>query len=74
MPGVFPFPAESSLRFERFFFLFRLLAALLGIENPFADPVRLGRDFEQFIVSQVLDRFVEGHLPGRSEADLHIAA
>ena len=33
-----------------------------------------GRDFEQFIIGQIFDRFVEGHLSRRREADFHIAA
>ena len=65
---------RSMLFLHQLFRLLRLLAALLGVENPLADAIRLRRDFKQFVVSQIFNRLVEGHLPGRSEADFHVPA
>ncbi len=64
-------PQGPPLRCLGFQFLFRLLrelAALVGAEVALADADVLRRDFEEFVLGDVLDALVEAHLAGRSQA------
>src|SRR5687768_11391311 len=68
-------PTGRSILFcHQFLRFLRLFAALISVENALADAIRLGRDFEQLVVCQIFDRFIERHLPGWRQSDFHIAA